>query len=64
MKYSQVFGKNWSMARRQEIGKMLSQYCRYKRIEIRKCYTGDERFDVTNSYPLSVWEYFATHGRI
>ena len=57
-KYSKVFNMNWSLTRCQEMGKLLSAYCRARAIEIRKCETNDERFGVVNSYPITAWEDF------
>jgi len=61
-KYNKTFNKNWSLARCQEIGKLLSAYCRARAIEIRKCETNDERFGVVNSYPFTAWEDFCGGG--
>ena len=57
-KYNKEFKKGWSMKTSQRIGKEISAYCKYHRIEIRVCETNDERFGKTNSYPLSAWDSF------
>jgi phage anti-repressor protein len=58
-KYNKRFNNGkWTMKQCQDIGKNLTAYCRSHAIEIRKCETNDERFDRTNSYPLTAWEEF------
>jgi hypothetical protein len=58
-KYNRQFnGGRWNMKQCQDVGKNLTAYCRSRAIEIRKCETNDERFDRTNSYPLTAWEEF------
>ena len=57
-KYNKKFKMGWNMKKCQEIGKYLSAHCRANCIEIRKCYTNDERFTETNSYPITAWDGF------
>jgi phage anti-repressor protein len=57
-KYSSYCNKYWSLRQCQYIGKLLTAFCRSRHIEIRRCYTNDERFGVVNSYPLTAWEAF------
>jgi hypothetical protein len=63
MKYARVYGYNWNMRTRQKVGKDLTKYCRSRGIQIRKCLSGDDRFDETNSYPISAWENFMNQYR-
>ncbi len=59
MKYnSEVMGSAWTMAQCQRIGKRLSAYCRANGYVIKPCKTGDDRFAVVNSYPITAWEAF------
>lgn len=57
-KYNKTFHMNWKMSECQEIGKRLAAYCRSRAIDVRKCFTNDERFGAVNSYPESAWRDF------
>lgn len=62
-KYNKAFGKQWSLAQSQVVGKHLSAYCRARAIQIRVCETNDERFGKVNSYPLTAWNAFLKESR-
>ncbi len=62
-KYNKAFGKHWSLAQSQVVGKHLSAYCRARAIQIRVCETNDERFGKVNSYPLTAWTAFLKEMR-
>jgi prophage antirepressor-like protein len=60
-RYNIMHGMNWTLRQCQRVGKMLSEYCRARRIDPRKI--PDERFNLVNSYPITAWEGFMEEVR-
>ena len=55
-KYNETYNKQWGLSKCKKIGKLMSAFCRSRKIEIRKA--EDQLFGKVNSYPISAWEDF------
>ena len=59
VKYAKLNGYIWRNRQASAIGKRLSQYCRDKGIQYKRCMDDSGKYGEVNTYPLSAWSDFS-----